>query len=134
MLLTMVVLLLRAGRSETQALDRALSTWLQGPVSDELKSKRASLIKKHIVFCVDTGRPVLPADILAFFCYALWRRNARVRFHQNWMYYKFGVWPQTVHAAPPGGEAAQRRWPHLPLVAFDGRLYVHVRSCSNLTG
>ena len=63
MLLTMVVVLLRAGRSETQALDRTLSTWLQGPVSDELKSKRASLIKKYIV-CrhgpprVDMGRPV----------------------------------------------------------------------------
>ena len=61
-----------AAGSETQALDHTLSTWLQGPVSDELKSKWASLIKKYIVFCVDTGRPVLPADILALFRYALW--------------------------------------------------------------
>lgn len=30
----------------------------------------------------------------AFLRYALWRRNATVRFHQSWMYCKFGVWPQ----------------------------------------
>ena len=46
--------------------------WFRGPVAGDPKAKRNTLLKKYIAFCVDTSRPMLPADILQFCRYIRW--------------------------------------------------------------